>query len=833
MLAFSQIAESTRISNNRTITMPDISSSHFEFAFKTTSKSPTESVLKLKKSLDHADSLEDLHSAIAEVRAQREALTNTLDKHVSANQLAQSQGLRHLNLLRAQLGSALSQSHELTSTLSSASFVASGLSSRVRRIDLEQSRVREALDYVNKVIELKSSVQGAQAAIDTRDWDRAAWYISKARSLPPALIQGKFAKAMVPTAEFPDYPEETLKEASKSLGAIFLREFNKAAQEKDMETLTRYFKLFPLIGEEKEGLEVYAKFICGIITAQSRTRIQSRHEGANNISLFYGLAMTRLFENIAAIVNQHAPIVERHYGKGRMAKVLDRVQDEADSQGGLIIDTYWDERSVARLLTEIQAYGFPHLVSSFALNRVSGGGPSRAGSPALDQITGRISEDEAVDLKLVGELAREASVMLNRWSLYRKFIGYKWYDYSNEKNTNESGSVLYMPELLKNSNFAKKVTTKLGPAFETMSTFVFRRSVEKALQLEELPDNSAVYTTESPLVTSVVEDVMYIMNIILQQSLDTGDLVLIKNILNSIRRILESDFVGAMQRKLRDEAPRAVSNISNSNSASSSGIVSRLSTPPLIGANVKRGAGGHGLAGLSGADEIKLRSFMIYINNLQVASEYSERIIKGIDYESSLPFDDDATKAKELLDSLFHSFQARCDELMNDSLQVAFKQVVSTRIRNLTLSIFKNVDFMASPKSQETAEFNGTLQPSEQFNVEWDTLMAGFTKVMAPKAYSKFISHAAVLLSKTLETRVWSLEGKVNELGAIQLDREISRIIGKVSNGRYKLREKFIRVAQIIMIIGLDDAEDEEGIQWVLTNEERRRARLIRVERRA
>ena len=160
MLAFSQIAESTRISNDRTITMPDISSSHFEFAFKTTSKSPTESVLKLKKSLDHADSLEDLHSAIAEVRAQREALTNTLDKHVSANQLAQSQGLRHLNLLRAQLGSALSQSHELTSTLSSASFVASGLSSRVRRIDLEQSRVREALDYVNKVIELKSSRSG-------------------------------------------------------------------------------------------------------------------------------------------------------------------------------------------------------------------------------------------------------------------------------------------------------------------------------------------------------------------------------------------------------------------------------------------------------------------------------------------------------------------------------------------------------------------------------------------------------------------------------------------------------------------------------------------------
>ena len=99
-------------------------------------------------------------------------------------------------------------------------------------------------------------------------------------------------------------------------------------------------------------------------TAQSRTRIRSRHEGANNISLFYGLAMTRLFENIAAIVNQHAPIVERHYGKGRMAKVLDRVQDEADSQGGLIIDTYWDERSVARLLQRSRRMDFLILLAA-------------------------------------------------------------------------------------------------------------------------------------------------------------------------------------------------------------------------------------------------------------------------------------------------------------------------------------------------------------------------------------------------------------------------------------------------------------------------------------
>lgn len=813
--------------------MPDITDLN-QYSFQFASGKPrSERVSKLKKGLEHANTLEDLQAALTAVRDATESLTSNLQHYVSSTKASQSQDLRRVNLLRAQLGNALSSSHELAATLGSASFVASNLSSKVRRIDLEQSRVKESLTYVSNVIELKSSVHGARAAMDTRDWDRAAWYVHKATSLPEQLVGGAFAKAMVPTAEFPDYPEETLNEASKSLGAIFLREFGIAAAGKDMETLTRYFKLFPLIGQEKEGLEVYAKFICGIITAQSRTRIQNRSEN----SLFYGITMTRLFENIAAIVNQHAPIVERHYGKGRMVKVLDKVQDEADSQGGLIIDTYWDERAVARLLNEIQGYSFPHLVSSFAMNSAVSRNQQgrRAGSPALDNNgtpASRRSEEEAVDLKSVGELTQEASVMMNRWSLYRKFLGYKWPEYSTESNVNEAGTIIYMPDIIKQSNFEKKIQTRLGPAFETMATFCFRRSVEKALQLEEMPDASHVFTTESPLVTSVVEDVMYILNIILQQAVDTGELSIIKNVLSSLRRILESDFVGAMQRKLRDEAPRAVSgNVTTS--SNNAGLVSRLSTPPLIGGTPRPGTPVTRLAGLTGADETKLRTFIIYINNLQVASEYTSRIINGVRYEDTLPFDQDASKTKELLDSLARNFQSRCDELLNDSLQVAFKQVTSARIRNITNHIFKDTDFMVTPSKQgDDSMTNSHLSASDMFGLEWDIVMHGLTRVMAPSAYTKFISHAAVLLSRTLESRVWALEGKVNELGAIRLDREISRIIGKVSNGRYSLREKFIRVAQMVMIIGLDDSDEEEGISWVLNHDERRRARMIRVERR-
>jgi conserved oligomeric Golgi complex subunit 4 len=109
--------------------------------------------------------------------------------------------------------------------------------------------------------------------------------------------------------------------------------------------------------------------------------------------------------------------------------------------------------------------------------------------------------------------------------------------------------------------------------------------------------------------------------------------------------------------------------------------------------------------------------------------------------------------------------------------------------------------------------------------------MSEYSSILSTSNYNRLINLMAGSLSRNLEKWVWSLEDKVNELGAIALDRDISRIVGIVSEGRYKLREKFVRVAQIVMIIGFEDIQDEEGIEWSLNEEERDRARKIRVDR--
>ena len=50
---------------------------------------------------------------------------------------------------------------------------------------------------------------------------------------------------------------------------VFLHQFEKAAEARDSNMVTRFFKLFPPIGWEAEGLEVYSTFVVSLV--QPRT----------------------------------------------------------------------------------------------------------------------------------------------------------------------------------------------------------------------------------------------------------------------------------------------------------------------------------------------------------------------------------------------------------------------------------------------------------------------------------------------------------------------------------------------------------------------------------
>lgn len=714
-------------------------------------------------------SVEEIYECLHELQSRDDSVKAKLDGLLQERTTVHRE-LQRLDLLQAQLATQQVTARNLLSVLGTASSTASRISSRVSALDVEQSRVKQCLAAVEDVAELKTCVLGVHQSMENREWETAASYIGRSRKLGDGVVKGQFAESIVPTSEVPDAPSVTLERAAESLGTLFLREFNKATEAKDVSNVTRYFKLFPLIGKEVEGLDVYSKFVCSIVATRARSAISGRLDG----DMVYANLASRLFEHIASIIDQHSPLVDRHYGQGKMLRVIERLIGEADRQGGIIIDTWWDERAMARRLNELRSYAFSFLVQSFLPGR--GTSTPRANSPAL----ARHSEDEGVDVKEIDVLLNEMSIILSRWSLFSVFLARKWHD--------DTSPTLQIPSAISKSHLAGKISGKVIPAFESSATFFFRRSVEKAFQLSEFPD---VGTAQAPLISSSVDDIMYILQKTLQRTLSSGQLSAATNIVANIRRVMEGDFLGMIQRRLRDEYyPNQIT----------------LGVQPTP------------------AEAARADIFMVLLNDLALSATYARRILRDVipNLERLLPFGDDAAKVRAALDLFLASFDKRTGELISEGVTIVFSSLVKAKLRQFVNGALRdNYIFQVTPDQRDM-----------RMAVErgWQLVIGPCRRVLCREIADKLLQQCVSYVARVLERKLWSMAGRVNEVGAISLERDVATLVAVLADGQYALREKLDRYLQICTALNVDDEREFGEVDWKLGMEELVKARRMRID---
>jgi conserved oligomeric Golgi complex subunit 4 len=765
-----------------------------------------------------ASSIAEIRSGLTQLRLREATVTSQLDGLI-ASQKDFQRGLRRLDLLRAGLSTQASKTRSISNGMvSNAAATANKISGSVRRLDLEQSRVKATLEVVDQVAELKACVLGVIGSMGApQDWETAASYLSRASKIPEHVINGPFAARLVPTAEVPDAPNITLENASESLCGLFLREFEKAVKENDGAKITRFFKLFPLIGRSDVGLDVYGRYVCQGVAGRARANLNAGTGGnQSKEGFFYANVLTRLFEHIAQIIDGHGSLIERHYGSGRTVRVIERLQDEADLQGGIVLDTWADERQVDRKLTDIKSYAYTFLVQSFLPAQRGNTGTPRSSSPA-NQPNARRSEDEGVDMKEVDALLNEMAVMMGKWSLYVRFLTDKC------KHSEDDNSV--MPSFLINSALATKVTDRLISPFNTMTTFFFRRSVEKAFQLDEHPPDLSLnphkpLNSNPPHISSAVDDIMYIVNKVIQQSLATSQREVISSVVPTLARVMGSDFIGMIQRKMRDESyPKAA-------------IQGAL--PP----------------------EHTIVAFLVLINDLDVAMDYVKQIVQsqvetsattaqaaGRSLDSLFPLATDAEAVGNVLRSLGATFESKTAELLNDGVHVVFNNVMKPRLRPILLDAFRDIEYqMSKEELQELAQEEGREGEDgelvrRRFQHGWDALTKPIARIMTGSTFDKLLTTVVSYLSKLLEKKIWSYHGRVNGLGAVRLERDINNIAGIIVQGKkYAYRDAFLKCSQICMVMNMEEDEWEElrsspdsqgEIAERLTADERTRARAM------
>lgn len=376
-----------------------------------------------------------------------------------------------------------------------------------------------------------------------------------------------------------------------------------------------------------------------------------------------------------------------------------------------------------------------------------------------------------------------------------------------------------MPGFLQESSLARKINDRLVSPFNAMTTFFFRRSVEKAFQLDEPPSGLNLnlqkpLKADPPHITSAVDDIMYIVNKVLQQSLATSQEAVVTNVVPTLSRVLGSDFIGMTQRKMRDECyPRAAV---------------QGGQPP----------------------EQTIISFLVQINNLDIGVDYIRRIVQNnsgakqplpstsdtskpsqsdlvTDHLRSLfPAPTSAFRVAQTLHSLSTSFESKVNDLLTDGIQVIFNNVIKHRLRPILADAFRDIEYQPNPDLDPHPEDeyteDGTSNSKElvrpRFAAAWTELLTPLARILTPTSFDRLLTVTIAYLVRLLEKRLWSYSGRINPLGAARLERDIAGLVsaavdvgyGSSVPGRYRHRESFARCVQMTLVMSMDEDEWEE-----------------------
>ncbi|KIK45917.1 hypothetical protein CY34DRAFT_22317 [Suillus luteus UH-Slu-Lm8-n1] len=718
-------------------------------------------------------SLNEILSCLSWYQSVETELSNSLTELLS-NRQSIDKSLQQLEVLVPRLDDLQVEATNFSAKVSATAQTAERVGGRVRSLDEEMRRVGEAAERVGQVMELKSSLTQLQSCIENQDWESAARCCARAMSLPFTIISGPFAESVVPTAESHLPPVQTLQAAREQLLSIFRSHFEQASRSRDAAATTRYFKLFPTIGWEAEGLEAYASFVVDLV------RVRAPTSAKTSSPLYFVTALTALLESVAMIVDHHQPVVDKYYGAGKMTIVIKRLLDECDRVVRLTLDSWREDRSIKRKLLDVSS-------SSFSI------APARKQSSQVSS-----QDDNELDPREIDKLLSEIAGMSGRWYLFRKFLVEQLQSQMNDHlNAWGSGIQSDLLQLVESSRSHQEFDELLITYYVPMETWYMRTIIDKAHRLSS-PD-----LTQSPVTTTTPDDVFYILKTVYSRVLSAGSFKHIERMTDLLKDFMDHDYVGGIKRKL-DDVYRTAANT---------------------------GGGGRG----EKSERECRTSFIILLNDLDLSSSHMEQLTKdllGHQTITQLFLDAEQPHVKRVISSLTGSV-AKFRSALKVGVEQLFNQLMRPKLRTLIPDVFKDVSYVLDEDSYNAAEQHDIVR--KRFIKTWEGLVDGYKDAFTDNNYRTLFGLALDVVARPWEKYILTLH--FSELGAVRFDRDLRSIMTYLSSQTIfgDIREKFVRLQQISSLLNLDNEEDVDGfysgsgISWTFSLQDAKNVVALKV----
>ncbi|KAJ3071866.1 Golgi transport complex subunit 4 [Podochytrium sp. JEL0797] len=711
--------------------------------------------------------------------------------------------------------------NDMHSVIADTAVMAERISRKVRLLDRDQQRVRRVLALLDDLSEVRDSAAEVTRAMAAKDWELASIHVQRFlkhdivrirrvfdkykpldlhKHVPPQLqITTPVSPPQQPSelhdfnyltqsdptdlfcpAGAPD-PIDTLIEAKKSLCLTITSEFDNSVSAGDEQSIIRFFKLFAVVGEPAMGLDKFGGVLAGVVKRLSQDLMRAVSEADRVPTLFADL-FTRLFESVASLIDKQEMIIERHYGPGRLLRIISKLQKEVDVQTAIMMDSFEEKRMISRKIADINT---------------------------LDMASNKPTQTAAViqlDPREVDALVNEIALISSRTRLFIRFLEVR--SKGEEEKlaaiqddgdlvtaaTPRTPTVVTLKPTLPIDAAAVAVTSRpvelegvafnpnsglsrrvmeLMSNFATLQEFFLKKSIEKAIKLDE-------YETGSQI-SSCVGDVFYIVRTSMLRTLSTCDSLTICTVLESVGRILETEYVSVFQKRLA--------------------------------------------AGNMGALETKENktSALIALNNLDTSCDYIQTLVKEINAEIDRSF---AQASAAELDRMKTCLARLTDygvsfkKTLMIWVENIFNQMIKPKIKPTIVDICKDLKYVLSDAEYVEADAQDTF--IKRFIRDFGKLIAIYKSTYSPRNHNQNISYFIETILSDWERHLFASQ-RFNALGALRFDKDLRSVTTYLTSlTNWSIRDKFVRLnnmAALLNVEGLGEVAEVMGVSagWRLS----------------
>ncbi|KAG3114696.1 hypothetical protein PI124_g6481 [Phytophthora idaei] len=777
---------------------------------------------------------------------------------------AAQRSLRSLRQLTPEVTVLCAQTGAVVERVANANDVAEKMTREVRRLDVIQSRLGVALEQSTQLLTLRNALAGIRRAMQQQRYPEAATFLQTLKNIEQQMPLDVADKLRVDTIE-------------NDLKGVIEGAFEDGLRVGGTRQVQTYAPLFQAVGKdyEEHGLVMLLEHVQKTLE-QSLKRDRDPRVGVfSTQELITHLA--EVFNQVAQKAQQHEGLLsqcfERVHGPNRFVAKLYTLGEQS---AVAVLNAYMIQRKFHERITNGLQPGSP--VSTTPLSPSNRSGSSRG----MQSMPGSPRDD---GVAVMNEQLNEMALVIQHTQTYERFMRSRVTceegdEASNDEETekgehfdDDKGPVVPVLPPIQESELGKTVQ-ELAGFYCFFENALLNQAAQKAFQWEELHFSSGDggsggaegggIDSDDGLVcfpiSSAIDEIFYVARNSGLRALATGHVDCAAGVLNMINTVLRDVVGDTMRSRIRHMTTSAKMDSAAGGDAASLLAASsaqlrdqmqqqfaKLSKTvgPVGGVNTGENAG-------QTPEQRKEHTPDVTLNSLEVTSGYIAQL-KG-EFEHELPeafpevpqhimtclnaLEDASAELKQLLlasrKKLLKLMEPKIASFLNSLLSSSSASSAASALAAsaTALSSAGSSSSRRNPVQYELTEamftFNEANDPfAHAFVRGLRSLLAAFRGNLSHSNYRAVVQGVALYSATQLESWFLSKATRVNQLGALQFDKDV-RVISTFLSGEggagEEVREAFATLTQLSEVLNVDTPQDvldvygrrRRGVAWTL-----------------